>query len=167
MPVNFNESIRMHRTQPVITICFTVLMLASCNQNQAKTKLTAVESDVLAVHEQMIEAAEALDTAKMFQYILDSEETVIQNNGRIENRQQAMQSVSKSFEDVRKLQYHIEQRQVAVLSPTMAEMTVKGKSVMVTDDNRVFTTPFRQTLRFVLTDGEWKIQYAHHVTEDN
>jgi hypothetical protein len=142
-------------------------MLASCNQNLSKSKMAAVESEVLAVHEQMIKAAEALDTEKMFQYILDSEETVIQNNDRIENRQQAMQSVSKSFEGVRKLQYHIEQRQVAVLSPTMAEMTGKGKSVMITDDNRVITTPFRQTLRFVVTDDEWKIQYAHHITEDN
>jgi hypothetical protein len=157
----------MHHTHPVIAICLAVLTLAACNQNLTKPKMAAVESEVLAVHEQMIKAAEALDTEKMFQYILDSEETVIQNNDRIENRQQAMQSVSKSFEGVRKLQYHIKQRQVTVLSPTMAEMTVKGKSVMITDDNRVFTTPFSQTLRFVLTDGEWKIQYAHHVTEDN
>ena len=157
----------MQRIYPIIATCLAVSMLASCNQNLKKSKMAAVESEVLAVHEKMIKAAEALDTEKMFQYILDSEETVIQNNDRIENRQQAMQSVSKSFEGVRKLRYHIEQRQVAVLSPTMAEMTVKGKSVIITDDNRVFTTPFSQTLRFVLTDGEWKIQYAIHITEEN
>jgi uncharacterized protein YlxW (UPF0749 family) len=157
----------MQRIFPIIATCLTVLLLASCSQNLTISKKAAVESKVLAVHDQMIKAAEALDTEKMFHHILDSEETVIQNNDRIENRQQAMQSVSKSFEGVRILQYHIEERQVAVLSPTMAEMTVKGKSLMITDDNRVFTTPFSQTLRFVLTDGEWKIQYAIHITEEN
>ena len=88
----------MQRIYPIIATCLAVSMLASCNQNLKKSKMAALESEVLAVHEQMIKAAEALDTEKMFQYILDSEETVIQNNDRIENRQQAMQSVSKSFE---------------------------------------------------------------------
>jgi hypothetical protein len=161
------KGFRMQHKCLAVAACLAVLMLASCSQNLTKSKIAAVESEVLAAHEQMIKAAEALDVEEMFHYILDSEETVIQNNDRIENRHQAMQSVARSFEGIRKLRYDIEQRQVTVLSPTTAEMAAKGKSVVTVDDNRVFTAPFSQTLRFVLTDDGWKIRYAHHVTENN
>lgn len=158
----------MQRKHAVLSICLGMsLLLASCSQHLTKSKIAGIEKEVLGIYGQMIAAAEALDAAKMFDYILDSKETVIQSDDQIQTRQQALKSVTESFQRLASLRYEFEQKQAAVLSSTTTEITVKGKSTATTDDGRSFTTSFSQTLLFVLTDDGWRMRHAHHVIEND
>ncbi len=153
----------MKRTFTIISLGIAALLLSSCGLTQSK--VAAIEGQVLTAHEQMVTAAENLDAETMFETILDSDETIIQNNNRVQNRSQALKSIRDSFVGLSSLRYEFTQKQVTVLSPTTAELTVKGTSTAVTRQEQSFTAAFSQNLQFVRTKAGWKLQYAHHVVE--
>lgn len=153
----------MKHTFAIVSLGAAALLLSSCGLTPSK--IAAMEKQVLAAHAQMVAAAEKLDAETMFEFILDSDETVIQSGSRVQNRQEALKSTRKSFEGLRSLHYEFAQKQVTVLSPTTAEMAVKGTTIAVTGKERTFNVQFTQTLRFVRTKTGWKMKYAHHVVE--
>ena len=159
------ERIHMQRKLAALLICLSPLLLMSCSNHLTQSKIAAIEKDVLDVHTQLVAAAENRNADAMFEYILDSDETIIQTGDIAQTRQQALESVRSSFQGFAKIQYEFEQKQITVLSPTRAEMATRGRSVDTTKDGRVLTFPFTQKTLFVLTDDGWKIQSAHHVTE--
>ena len=157
----------MQHKVAALILCMNTLLLASCSSHLTQSKTDRIEKAILDVHTQLVTAAENRDADAMFAYILDSDETVIQTGNTVQNRQQALESVRNSFQQFSKIQYEFQQKQVTVLSPTSAEMTVKGKSIDTTHDGRVLTFPFTQKLLFVLTDDGWEIKTAHHIPEND
>lgn len=148
-------------------ICVSIFMLTSCSNQLTQTKITTIENAVLDVHTKLVAAAENRDADGMFEYILDSEETVIQVGDIAQDRQQTLESVRKNFKGLSKIQYEFQQRDITVLKPDTAEMATQGKTIDTTHDGRVFTYLFTQKLLFILTDDGWKIKYAHHIIENN
>ncbi len=157
----------MQRRLTALLLCLSTLLLSSCSNHLTQSKIARIEKAILDVHKQLVTAAENRDADAMFEYILDSDETTIQIGDIVQSRPQALESVRQSFQGFSKIQYEFEQKQVTVLSPNSAEMTVKGKSIDTTHDGRVLTFPFTQKNLFVLTDDGWKIKTAHHIPEND
>ena len=150
----------------MISVCGVCLvLLTSCSDSLSQSKVDKIEKAILDVHAKLVKAAENLDADAMFEYILDSDETTIQTGDVVQNRNDALESVRESFARFSKIQYDFDLVEVTVLTPTTAEMNVKGKSVDTTTNGRVLTFHFRQKNLYVLTDDGWKLKHAQHMPE--
>lgn len=127
-----------------------------------------VEQTVLAASAEMTRAGEALDADALFALMLDTDKgSVIQNGVFMATREEALRQVKSGFERVGKVQYRWRRQHVTVLSPQAALLTAEGESNVTIADGRVITTPFAQSVVFVLRDGEWKALHAHQSSPRN
>ena len=120
-----------------------------------------IKQEVLAVHRQVVEAAQTGDVETMFSYILDNEGVILQNGLFQKSRQAALDFTQKGFVGVKELDYHFDHEVVDVLSPDKALLKASGTTTMLTDDGRKFTSPFCETIVFTKTPDGWKILHAH------
>jgi uncharacterized protein (TIGR02246 family) len=125
----------------------------------------AVEEAVLAVNAEMTRAGEAVDADRLFGYMLDTDKvSVIQNGVVLTTRQEALEQVRRNLGRVASLKYDWKRQYVTVLSPEVAVLAAEGQSTATTTAGQTFTTPFAQTVVFVLRDGRWKAIHAHQST---
>ena len=121
-----------------------------------------IEEAVLAVNAEMTKAGEALDADRLFGYMLDTDKvSVIQNGVVMTTRQEALERVRGNLRGLAAVRYDWTRQCVTVLSPEVAVLAAEGQSTATTAAGQTFTTPFAQTLVFVLKDGAWKAIHAH------
>ena len=122
----------------------------------------SIEDAVLAASAEMTRAGEAVDADRLFSYVLDNEKGCIVQNGVIlATRQEALERVRNNLRGISRLQYQWKRQYVTVLSPEVALLVAEGDSVATTTTGETFTTPFVQTVVFVLKAGAWKAIHAH------
>jgi uncharacterized protein (TIGR02246 family) len=122
----------------------------------------AIEEAVLAVSAEMTKAGEAVDADRLFGYMLDTDKvSVIQNGVVMTTRQEALEQVRSNLRGIAALKYDWKRQYVSVLSPEVAVLAAEGESTATTTAGQTFTTPFAQTVVFVLRDGAWKAIHAH------
>ena len=121
-----------------------------------------IEQAVLMANAEMERAAEAVDPERLFTFMLDTaKRSVIQNGMFLATRKEALQRVKTNLRGISKLAYRWKRQHVTVLSADVALLTAEGESIATTTDSQVFTTPFAQTVVFVLREGHWKAIHAH------
>ena len=127
---------------------------------RAETK--SIEDAVLEVSAQMTLAGEAVDADRLFSFMLDTDKgSVIQNGVVMVTRQEALERVRSNLRGISRIQYRWKKQYVKVLSPEVAVLTAEGESTATTTAGDTFTTPFAQTVVFVLEAGSWKAIHAH------
>ena len=123
----------------------------------------AIEKAILQTHDKIIAAAEKRDADEMFSYIAENDKGCIIQDGRlIMTRQEALDSVKQSFAGTTNVHYDFRQRNVKVLSPTIAILTAVGNVTVTFESGQSFTSEFANTSVFVLQDNAWKIIHGHH-----
>ena len=139
-----------------------VLLLAAADGGLTRADTKSVEDAVLAVSAEMTRAGEAVDADRLFSYMLETDKgSVIQNGAFLATRQEALERVRGNLRGIKGIQYRWQRQYVTVLSPEVALLTAEGESVATTAAGDTFTTPFAQTVVFVLRDGSWKAIHAH------
>jgi hypothetical protein len=123
---------------------------------------TEAEKAVLMAHGELVAAAQKQDIETMFSYILENDKGAIIQNGQLLSRQESLQQVQQAFERLADIQYDFEQRNVKMLSPTIALMTATGTTTSTSQTGQSFTSPFANTSVFVLQEDGWKIIHGHH-----
>jgi uncharacterized protein (TIGR02246 family) len=122
----------------------------------------SIEKAVLAVSAEMTKAGEALDAERLFGYMLDTDKvSVIQNGVVMTTRQEALEQVRSNLRGIAGIKYEWARQYVNVLSPEVAVLAAEGVSTATTTAGQTFTSPFAQTVVFVLRDGRWKAIHAH------
>ncbi len=149
---------------PMLFLSFGSLLLASPPEQVIDASTRAeTEKAVLATSARMTEAGQALDADRLFSFMLDTNKgSVIQNGRLMLTRREALEQVRNGFRRVSRIKYMWKQQHVTVLSPTVALLVAEGESTATTEGGDTFTTPFLQTVVFVLADGQWKAIHAHH-----
>lgn len=110
----------------------------------------------------MTEAGEAVDADRLFSFMLETDKgSVIQNGVVMVTRQEALERVRSNLRGISRIQYRWKNRYVKVLSPEVAVLVAEGESTATTSAGDTFTTPFAQTVVFVLKAGSWKAIHAH------
>ena len=147
----------------VLVLCGILLSVAaggSVSTQRADTK--SVEDAVLAVSAEMTKAGEAADADRLFGYMLETDKgSVIQNGVLMATRQEALERVRTNLGGISRIQYRWKRQYVTVLSPEVAVLAAEGQSTATTAAGQTFTTPFAQTVVFVLKDGAWRAIHAH------
>jgi hypothetical protein len=123
---------------------------------------TAIEKAVLETHDKILEAAQARDADKMFSFILEHDKGVIIQDGRLMNRQEALERTRQGYSGAQSLLYDFQRRYVNVLSPEIAVLMGAGTITVVTQSGETVTSDFANTTVFVLRENEWKVMHGHH-----
>lgn len=121
-----------------------------------------IEKAVLATHDKIVEASQARDADKMFSFILDHDKGVIIQDGRLMNRQEALDRTRQGYSGAQSLRYNFQKRYVNVLSPDIAVLMGAGTITYVAVSGETVTSDFANTTVFVLKDNAWKIMHGHH-----
>jgi hypothetical protein len=134
----------------------------SHGQSNKNSTSPDIQKAVLARLAEIQNAAQALDPDKVFSFVLENDTGALAQNGKLFlTRKEALESTKRGFQGLQKVDYRFEQQHVTLLSPTVALATGEGSSSATTDDGRIFTTRFAQSVVLVLTNGEWMVFHAH------
>ena len=147
-----------------VASAFVIIVAATASRGQANKNATApeIQKAVLARLAEIQNAAQALDSDKVFSFVLENDEGALAQNGKFFlTRKEALESTRQGFQRLQKVDYRFDQQHVTFLSPTIALATGEGSSSATTEDGRTFTTRFAQSVVLVLTNGEWKVFHAH------
>lgn len=125
-------------------------------------QIAAIQKAVIKKHSEIVKHAENLDVDKFYEFIIDSGEGTIIQDGIILGREEAMEVTKRGFEGIEKLKYEFSLKNVKVLSPEIAIFIGQGSTVVTNKTGQTFDTDFAVTSVFVLKDGEWKIIHGHH-----
>jgi len=143
----------------------TVAVFADSKPNIPDPTATAIEQAVLAANEKMTQAANSLNADAFFEYIIDSDKGVIIQNGALfKTRQEALEAVKRGFTGITKLERHIDNPLITVVSPDLAVLAGEGNTIATLVDGRVMTNHFAVSLIFQRKDGQWKVLQGHYST---
>ena len=152
------------------TAAFTLVTIALVTESQtapvANPAPAVSEKAILARLNDIQIAAQALDADKVFSSVMENNDGVIAQNGKVFlTRSNALEFTRQSFEALQSagahVEYHFDQQHVAFLSPTIALATGEGLTTVTMGDGRILKTQFAQSVVMVLTNGEWKVFHAH------
>jgi uncharacterized protein (TIGR02246 family) len=146
----------------VLVLLAILLSAAAAGSSDTRAETRSVEDAVLAVSAEMTRAGETANADGLFAYMLETDKgSVIQNGVVLATRQEALEQVRSNLRGISRIRYHWKRQYVTVLSPEVALLTAEGESVATTVAGDTFTTPFAQTVVFVLKAGAWKAIHAH------
>ena len=150
----------------IAAVAVTVLHaqgIAGSNPSSNKNPAVALaEKAVLARLADIQKAAEALDPDKVFSYVLENDAGALAQNGKLFlTRTEALESTKQGFRRLQKVEYHFDQQQISMLSPTIALATGEGSTSFTVNDGRTISNRFAQSVILVLTNGEWKVFHSH------
>lgn len=141
-----------------------IVLLAGSGATQVRQApvQASVEEAILAVNAEMTRAGEAIDAERLFGFMLDTDKgSIIQNGVFLATREEALRQVKANLLGVGRIAYTWKRQHVTVLSADVALLTAEGESTVTLTDGRSFTTPFCQSVVFVLREGRWKALHAH------
>lgn len=146
-----------------LTVAALVLLVdTGTTQARQTSDPRSVEEGVLKISAEMARAGAAVDADRLFSFMLDTDKgSVIQNGAFLATREDALQRVKANLRGLSKIEYRWKRQHVTALSADVALLTADGESVATTTEGQVFTTPFAQTVVFVMREGQWKAIHAH------
>ena len=122
-----------------------------------------VARSVLETNAKMTQAANNMDFDGFFSYMVDSDQCVILQNGKVfKSRAEALESIKKGYMDVTKVDRRFDHPQVTVISPDVALLASEGHVAATLTDGRTVETRFAVSLVFVKRDGQWKVLQGHY-----
>jgi len=146
-------------SQPLITDTPAAIPPASA------ASITAIENAVLAAHDEMIAAIEALEFDRLSALFIATNRGALIADGRITLATDAMvETIRREFAPLTHVRHSFARRHVSLLSPTTALIVTEGTLTARTHDGTTFTRPFAQTLLFMHLDDVWKIAHMHSST---
>lgn len=128
----------------------------------AEDSVVTIKQQVLAAHDAMIAAAQALDLGQLYDSVLDTDTIALVVDGRLIRTKAEAEANSRSgFQGIATIEYASAERNVTVLSANAALLIVDGSAEVATVDGRTFSAPFIQTIVLVLRGGEWRVLHTH------
>ena len=141
----------------------TVAVTLGQQKPQLDTADKAIERAVLETNARMTQAADRMDVDAFFEYIVDSDQCVIIQNGTVfKTRQEAVQAVQSGYAGLAKLDRQFKNPKVTVVSPDVALLASEGTVSATLSDGRHIDARFAVSLVFVLRDGKWKVLQGHY-----
>ena len=151
---------------PLKTAFIAVIILAnslsgqSGSQELSESDLNQIESEILQVMDTVLAAAGRADAESMFRVIAE-EGTLIRNGELYLSKKDAFHFYQQAYQRVEKVEYRFDHRKILVLSKEAVLLILNGESILTTVDNRIFKTPFAQTMVFERARNDWKVLHTH------
>jgi ketosteroid isomerase-like protein len=146
-------------TATLVIIAAVALAHGQSGKNHAPAD---AQKAVLARLAEIQSAAQALDSDRVFSFVLENDAGALAQNGELFlTRREALESTKQGFQGLERLSYRFDEQHVTLLSPTVALATGEGLSSAALDDGRTLSTRFAQSVVLVLTNGEWKVFHSH------
>jgi uncharacterized protein (TIGR02246 family) len=122
----------------------------------------AIEKAVSERHARTLRDAEKLDLERAIASMLDTDKGAFIRDGELLlTRQEVYETFKVAYAGLEAQDIEVGRQNVIVLAPDIAVLVGEGKSTSTTKDGRVFSSPWAETVIYVLRDGEWKVIHAH------
>jgi SnoaL-like domain len=123
----------------------------------------AITQAVLEANTKITTAANALDADTMFASIVETDQRLIIQDGRLLPRaSKAKERVQRGFDAVETLERTFDHTEVTILSADIALLTGTGTSNIAFKNGQKLSTPFAVSNVFVLRNGKWMILQGHY-----
>lgn len=124
--------------------------------------ITAMENGVLAAHDAVIAAIEALEFGKLASMLVRTDRGALVADGRITlGNDEMIETLRREFAPLSRVHHTFNRRHVSLLSPTTALVVTEGTVTAHTEDGATVTRLFAQTLVFMKVDDTWKLAHLH------
>jgi len=141
-------------------ICYSVYSQELTNIQKEK-----IISEITALFEQNIKAAESLDSKGLNGSVNDTLKTGFIDNGKFFNSfDEVMKSFNERIKGVKSQKFSISNKKITVLTDDAALLTASGNFSVALDDGRTFTGGFAWTFVYSKLNGNWKIIHSHMST---
>ena len=141
-------------------ICYSVYSQELTNNQKEK-----IISEITALFEQNIKAAESLDSKGLNGSVNDTLKTGFIDNGKFFNSfDEVMKSFNERIKGVKSQKFSISNKKITVLTDDAALLTASGNFSVALDDGRTFTGGFAWTFVYSKLNGNWKIIHSHMST---
>ena len=141
----------------------TIRLAAQMPAPTPDASAAAIQQAVLETNAAMTKAADRLDADAFFEYILDTDQGLIVQNGEIfKTRQEALQAVKRGFQDFTRMDRRFDDPRVTVVSPDVALLVADGTTAATLKDGRTIERRFAVSLLFVRREGRWKLLHGHY-----
>lgn len=146
----------------LITGIFLASSLSAQTDSQvlSESDLKQIESEISQVMDTVLVAAGRADAESMFRVIAE-EGTLIRSGELMLSKDEAFRFYQQAYQRVKKVEYRFDHRKIQVLSKQAVLMIIDGESIVTTLDNRIFRTPFAQTMIFERDGKDWKVLHTH------
>lgn len=155
----------MPNTLKILLLLVWLPLLGTSRNDQQEMPLDqqqAIERAILDVHVKMQQAAEQRDVEALYKYVLEMDQGVIIEDGRIRwTRQEALNTTRQGLQGLKNLSYTYSKKHVTIISPTVALWVGEGATSATLEDGRQFSVPFAESVIFMQQDGQWKVFHAH------
>ena len=142
-----------------------LLSLCLFAQPRSGEATASIVKAVLETNAKMLQAANQLNADLFFDYILESDPSVLIQNGTVfKTREEAFQAVKRGFQGMQKMNRAFDNPQVTVLGPELALLTSEGTLAATLADGRAINGRFAVSLIFVQKSGQWKLIHGHYST---
>lgn len=143
-----------------------LLLLTSgiwAGQSRSSQDEAAIRQAVLAANTRITAAANALDVDTMFDAIVNTDQRLIIQDGRLlPPSRQARETIRRGFAAVASIHRQFDHTEVTVLSGDTALLVGTGSSTVTLRDGQTVTSPFAVSNLFILQEGQWKILHGHY-----
>ncbi|MDR2917328.1 MAG: nuclear transport factor 2 family protein [Tannerella sp.] len=152
------------------TLCylFSILIASFCiNLNGYSQELTTqqkeiITSEITAVFEKSIQAAENFDAKMLADNVDDSRQAGFIINGHFfRSFNQVMDDFNEKIKGAKSQKMIVVNKKITVLTDNAALVTASGDYSMELEDGRTLTGKFAWTLVYSKVNGIWKIIHSH------
>lgn len=144
---------------------FTQALIATeptAGSKPSADSITAMENSVLATHDAVIAAIEALEFGRLATMIIRTDRGALIADGRVTlSSDDLIEMLRREFAPLRRVHHTFTRRHVALLSPTTALIVAEGTITARTGNDASFSRPFAQSLVFMRVDDTWKLAHLH------
>ena len=132
------------------------------SQDLTSTKKTKIASEIDALFEKSIKAAETLDVSGLTESVSDVLLTGFISQGvYYKSFETLMDKFNSDIRGIESQKMNISNKKITVLSDSVALLTTSGNYSVELEDGRVLTGGFAWTFVYSKVDGKWKIIHSH------
>ena len=146
----------------VATVAAPVSVPAQRDERGQTRVGSSVETEIRAVHAEMLAAAEKRDAAALFVHILETTTPPVIEQGVVTpTRGEALERTDRGLRGLASVSYAYTRQSITVLGPATVLWVGEGTTSAALTDGRQLAAPFAETIVFVRHGRAWKVLHAH------
>jgi hypothetical protein len=146
----------------LMMITSLVICLSGYSQGLTKNQKEKIVSDITALFEKHVKAAENIDVKGLNDCVDDTLKAGFIDNGFfLKSFDELMKGFTEGIKGIRSQKFTISNKKITVLADNAALLTASGNYSMALEDGRTLTGRFAWTLVYSKVNENWKIIHTH------
>ena len=143
------------------TVLLAALLVGGCTIRYDSSRFQAVEMELAAIVQELVEAIERADVAGAFKYHSTAPEAVFIVDGRAYSRTELVETYTQAYAAVDRQEIEYSSPQTQFISVDEAIMTLTGTVKTVMKNGSSTSSGIAWTLVWTRTEAGWRLSHVH------